>query len=105
MPVSPRAGDQVVCEWQLTNHSDTAIVAGFYLRTSRAPLAALGCSSGQIRGRFYGSAVLEIPRGKTATISALLEPRVPGEHQLRVTVVTRNETLERADTIRVMSDE
>src|SRR2546423_1374178 len=89
VPLSVRLGDRISCEWQLTNSGATTIIASFYLRTTPARLTSLACPHGRIpRGRYHGSAPLHTPAGHTATITARVEPQTPGEHQLRVTVVT-----------------
>ena len=95
-----RAGDQICCEWRLTNTSEATLAASFYLRARPARLAAVASSSGRILcGRFYASAALLLAAGQTATVTALLEPRAPGKYQLRVAIVTRREVVERLDIL------
>jgi len=101
VPRSALTGDEIRCEWRLTNNSDVTVTASFYLRTTPARLAALTCSHGSAQpGYFHGSASVRLAAGNTATISARLGPRSPGDYQLRVAVVTRYEVLERTDMIR-----
>ena len=85
--------DLISCEWRLVNTSDDAVTASFYLRAAPARLVALTCSRGRIvRGRHHASAIVLVPGGGQTTISALLDLLAPGEHQIRVAVVTKNET-------------
>ena len=98
-------GELISCEWHLVNTSDDAVTASFYLRAAPARLAALTCSRGRIvRGRHHASAILLVPGGEQTTISALLVPLAPGEHQIRVAVVTKNETHCLSDAVTVEPD-
>ena len=100
VPPSARPGERVSCEWALRNDGLTEVVAGFYLRAAPASLAALVCLYGPTRrGRFHGSASVVVPAGGTATVSALLAPVRTGDHPIRVSVVTRHESIERTDVV------
>jgi hypothetical protein len=105
MPESPHMSDLFSCEWRLVNTSDDAVTASFYLRAAPARLAALTCSRGRsLRGRHHASAIVLVPGGGQTTISALLELLAPGAHQIRVAVVTKNETHCLIDAITVELD-
>lgn len=93
-----RRPDRVQLE--LTNRGGEDALVGFYLRVSPASLAQLVCSAGEARrGRFHGSANLVIPAGQAVSVSATLQPQTVGDQDVRVVAVTRNETIERADTV------
>ena len=98
VPASVQDGECVLCEWELANPSPEEVVLSFYV-ASKAPLAALACPGGRTRpGRFHGSATIAIGPGGKASVWALLEPRLPGEHPIQVAIFTRHETIEASDT-------
>jgi hypothetical protein len=102
IPVSATPGDRVECEWLLANRSREDALVGFYLHVSASSITQLACSAGVARrGRFNGNASLSIPAGKTVWVSATLRPCEVGDDEVRVVAVTRDETIERADTVAV----
>jgi len=106
VPVSARVGDLIWCGWRLVNNRNDAITASLYLRATPARLAELACSRGKILcGYHHGSAILPVPGGEETTISALLELLAAEAHQIRVAVVTRNETHFLIDTVTVEFDD
>ena len=96
VPVSALAGDPISCQWRLTNQSDIAVIASFYVRTVPAPLIALECSSGRVVcGHFHGSSSVNIAARDFATVLAVVEAPAAGDWRLRFAVVTSDAVLER----------
>ena len=53
VPSSANLGEQIACEWELANLDFRDVAVGFYLRSTPALIAALGCPAGTARcGRF-----------------------------------------------------
>jgi hypothetical protein len=102
VPAMAPAGDQIACDWRLTNRTDAKVAASLYLRSAPAVLVALTCPGARIlRGHFHASVALVIAAGDTATVRAVVEPRAPGGHELRVALVTRSRVLARIDIMTV----